>query len=136
MKLTFRFKHVDRSQPLIDFAEERFGKIRKFELKPSAATVVVSSQRHMATIEVTVVGPELTLHSQATSDDFFEATDQAISKIQRQMSKRKNRVQNHKNSKKSNQGPMDDVESLMETELETEMESEYEFETDGIRKSS
>lgn len=114
MQLTFKFLHVDRSDSLIEFATERIARVEKFELKPTEACFKISYQRHQVRVELNLRGANLYMRSESTTDNFYEAIDQAINKIQAQMSKRKCKVKRHRNHYRSKQGQMERVTSELD----------------------
>lgn len=114
MKLKFKFLHLDRSDSLIDFATERFERILKLELKPAEATIIFSSQRHTSISEINIMSPDLSFHSKGNADNFYEAFDLAFVRIERQMSKRKKKIQKHKSYEKSRRAHVDHYNSLNE----------------------
>lgn len=114
MQLTFKFLHVDRSESLIEFATQRIARVEKFELKPTEACFKISYQRHQVRVELGLRGPNLYLRAEATTDNFYEAIDQAVDKIQTQMSKRKCKVKKHKNHYRSKQGQIERISPELE----------------------
>lgn len=104
MKVDFSFKHLDASQALMGYTEERLGKIEKFELKPMDVHVVYSMQRHECMIEVTVLEGRRKFKATSVSHDFYKAVDNMINKLTRQMSKGKKRLKYHKRPELSHYG--------------------------------
>ncbi len=126
MKTKFRFIHLDRSEALVEHTEDRLAKIEKYELKPSEASVVISAQRHKIKVEITLIGPSLTLRSEASSEDYYESVDTAIEKLCRQMVKRKGRVQHHKSYLRSHKGQIHKVTPELDTVFdETTLKARY-----------
>ena len=114
VKLECRFKSIDRSNSLVEYAQNRFEKIEKYELKPVTVQVTFSAERQNKSVEVNVQG--LNIHYKAISKgfDFYDGVDKALQKLLGQMSKQKNKVQRHKNYAKSHEGRMENINNQLE----------------------
>src|SRR5687768_14470693 len=96
MKCNVRFKGIQSSQSLIEYAQERFDKLKKFEIKPTVVNVTFSEARYERIAEIYVNGMQKPLRSKATSDSFYAAFDLCMSKLERQFEKQKSKVKNHR----------------------------------------
>lgn len=101
MKVDFTFKHVDSSEALMQYAQERLEKIEKFELKPMDVKFTVSKQDHECIVEVSVLEGRRKFRAEGSSDDFYRSVEMVVNKLTRQLSKDKSRVKNHKNPERS-----------------------------------
>lgn len=117
MKVDFTFKHVDTSEPLMEYARERCEKIEKFELNPMEIHFVVSMLKHECIVETYVEEGRRKFKASASSDDFYRSVEMVINKLARQMSKDKRRMKAHKNADKSHYGKL--------ARLTPEMEADY-----------
>jgi ribosomal subunit interface protein len=116
MKVDFNFKHVDSSQSLMAYTEERLAKIEKFELKPMDVQVVYSMQKHECIVDVIVLEGRRKFKANSVAPDFYRAVDNMVNKLGRQLSKDKSRVKHHKNIERSHYGQI----SLLTENLETD----------------
>ena len=117
MKVDFNFKHVDQSEALMEYTNERLGKIERFELKPMEVLVTYSmQQKHECIVEVVVLEGRRKFKATSVADDFYRAVDNMVNKLGRQLSKDKHRVKNHKNHERSAYGHLE----LLTPELETD----------------
>ncbi|MCB0413743.1 MAG: ribosome-associated translation inhibitor RaiA [Bdellovibrionales bacterium] len=114
MRLECHFKSIDFSQSLVEYAEERFSKVEKYEMKPVFIQVTFSAQRHKKTAEVNIQGFNVHYKAIAQSDDFYGSVDKVLQKIIGQMSKQKKKVQRHKNFQKSHQGRIEQMNDQLE----------------------
>jgi putative sigma-54 modulation protein len=118
MKVDFSFKHLDTSQALMGYTEEKLGKIEKFELKPMEVHVVYSMQRHECMIEVTVLEGRRKFKATSVSHDFYRAVDNMVNKLSRQMSKDKKHLKYHKRPELSHYGQIEHLNPQLETHYE------------------
>lgn len=114
MILSCRFKSLDHSDALAQYAEERFSKITKFELKPVRVNVTFRAERHQKWVEVYLFGMDQPIRAKSVAEDFYEALDKAIAKVTRQMNKKKQKVQKHKNWTRSNYGKIERLNAQLE----------------------
>ena len=96
MKLTYTFKHMDSSNALIDYAEERVNRLHRYELKPYDFHFSFSMIKHERSCEVLVTGPAVRIQAHGTATEIYEALDLALEKVEKQLGRRKEKVQHHK----------------------------------------
>lgn len=116
MKIDYSFKHLDASQALMGYTEERLAKIEKFEIKPMDVHVVYSMQRHECMIEVTVLEGRRKFKATSVSTDFYRAVDNMINKLTRQMAKDKTKLKYHKRPELSHFGKISSLTPELEYE--------------------
>lgn len=96
MQCKFTFKHLEALQSIEDYATTRIEKINKFSLhKEPKVHFIFSVQKQDQKVEVLVdVGPE---HFAAHAKDpvLYAAIDKVMDKLERQLAKRKEKIQNH-----------------------------------------
>ncbi len=121
MRVEFSFIHVDQSDSLIDYANDRMEKLTRFELKPMDVQFTVSMESaHECRIEVFVLEGRRKFKAEAVCDDFYRGVDMCINKLSRQLSKDKGRVKHHKNADRSSYGKI--------ARLNDELEMDYTIE--------
>lgn len=121
MKTEFSFKHIDSSDALMNYADERMEKLTRFELKPMDVLFTVSLEnRHECRVEVNVIEGRRKFKAEATSDDFYRSVDMCINKLSRQLSKDKSRVKHHKNADRSAQGKLARLNEQLEIDFSLE----------------
>ena len=103
MKVSFTFRHIEHSDSLTAYGEEKLHKLFKLEMKPSWAEVIISTQRNSKQIEIKVVGKDMRFVAKAEGYDMYQALDDAIDRIARQMYKKKSKAQNRKHSELTKQ---------------------------------
>jgi putative sigma-54 modulation protein len=99
MQLSTTFRHMDASQAVREYSEEKLEKIRKyFHKEPIAAHAVFSVERgfnHVADINITLPSG-LLINAKETTDDMYSSIDLAVARIERQVRKWKEKIRDHK----------------------------------------
>lgn len=114
MDFSYKFKNLKSNEELIQYVEEKAQRLKKFELKPITTKVTFSAERYKHSVAFYLRGPHFELRASAFGDDFFTAIDKCFLKMERQLARRKAKVQNHKCIEKSNYGDL----SRLNPELE------------------
>ena len=99
MQLSTTFRHMDASQAVREYSEEKLEKIRKyFHKDPIAAHAVFSVERgfnHVADINITLPSG-LVINATETTEDMYSSIDLAVARIERQVRKWKEKIRDHK----------------------------------------
>lgn len=99
MQLSITFRHMEASQAVREYAEEKLDKIRKyFNRQPLGAHGVFSVERnHNHTAEFSMTLPNgLLIQSRETTEDMYSSIDLAVGRIERQVRKWKDKIRDHK----------------------------------------
>lgn len=94
VKVSVTFRHTRPTAALKRYTVEKAQKIGKYLYRPAEAHVVLaadSKDQYLA--EVTLQSGRLNLHSKEGTADLYQAIDQALHKIERQVKKEKNRLE-------------------------------------------
>lgn len=99
MQLSTTFRHMDASQAVREYSEEKLEKVRKyFHKEPIAAHAVFSVERgfnHVADINITLPSG-LVINAKETTEDMYSSIDLAVARIERQVRKWKEKIRDHK----------------------------------------
>jgi putative sigma-54 modulation protein len=99
MQLSTTFRHMEASQAVREYAEDKLDKIRKyFQRDPLAAHAVFSVERlhnHMAELSITLPNG-LVIQARETTEDMYSSIDLACTRIERQVRKWKDKIRDHK----------------------------------------
>lgn len=95
MDLTITFRHSDPSTALRRKIENRIRKLDKYLMKATQAHVIlkVEKSRHIA--EITLLENHHTLYSESQSHDMYQSFEGALSKMESQVKKLKEKVKAH-----------------------------------------
>jgi ribosomal subunit interface protein len=107
MKFDIKFKTIDFSQALVDYVDECFGKVAKYEIKPVTVHVTFSHQRHEKVVDVFISGLQKDFRAKALSDSLYVSLDMCVKKLKRQMEKEKAKVKHHHYFEQSDEALLD-----------------------------
>lgn len=96
MQVSVAFKHLEPSDAIRSYAEEKVRKIRKYVDNPIEANVVltVEKYRHIAEINFMVNG--ISICGLEETEDMYSSIDKVMDKIEKQLRRHKDRIKNHK----------------------------------------
>jgi putative sigma-54 modulation protein len=98
MQITTTFRHMDPSEALKGYAEEKLERVKKYIDEPIVVQVFLTVEkiRHMA--EVTITAKGITIKAAEESNDMYASLDAVSDKIERQLRRFKERIKAHKPS--------------------------------------
>ena len=101
MQVTITGRHMEITQALRDYAEQKLKKVSRYSFKPMEATVrlAVEKYRHMAEIVLWVNGSRILAKEE--TDEMYQSIDLAIEKIEQRLRKYKEKLSQHKLPSKS-----------------------------------
>lgn len=85
MKITTTFRHMDPSEALRAYVEEKFGKLERFDDKIVEVHCVLSARREAHRVEVTLQVAGATLRADVESEGMYGSIDLAVDKLSRQL---------------------------------------------------
>lgn len=97
MQISVTFRHMEVSNPIRDYAEEKIARAKKYIDEPIDAQVVLSVAkkiRHKA--EVVLLAKGLTIKGTEETDDMYAAIDAVVDKIERQLKRYREKLKAHK----------------------------------------
>lgn len=116
MKLNYTFKHLDHSEALVGYTEEKMGEIGKFLLKEGYGNVYFSKIKNEFCVEVTVNTREKYFKATSYNMDVYTAVDFVVEKLEKQFLKMRKIMQGHKKPELSREGKMEQLNSRLEFE--------------------
>ncbi|HEY8272284.1 MAG TPA: ribosome-associated translation inhibitor RaiA, partial [Pseudobdellovibrionaceae bacterium] len=87
MKLNYTFKHLDHSDSLVNYTEEKMDEIGKFLLKEGYGNVYYSKTKSEFCVEVTVNTREKYFKATCYNLDIYTAVDLVVEKLEKQFIK-------------------------------------------------
>jgi putative sigma-54 modulation protein len=119
MEITVTFRHIEPSQSLKDYAEEKISKINKYFDFPIEAHIVLAVEkfRHMADITLNLNGT--VIKGVEETEDMYSAIDQVMDKIEIQAKKYQSKIRNRRaDSRKSEEIlTLEEMEEAVESGL-------------------
>jgi putative sigma-54 modulation protein len=116
MKLNYTFKHLDHSDALVNYTEEKMEEIGKFLLKEGYGNVYFSKIKNEFCVEVTVNTREKYFKATSYNMDVYTAVDLVVEKLEKQFLKTRKIMQHHKKPELSREGKMEQLNSRLEFE--------------------
>lgn len=95
METTFTFRNLDASDSIKEHARQKILKLDKYLLKPIAAHIILSVDRHEHKAEITLVDMGREYVSVERSSDMMASIDNAVHKIESQLRKAKEKIKDH-----------------------------------------
>ena len=99
------FRHLEATPALREYAVEKASKIRSYFGDPNEITAVLSSEKHRYTAEIILKAGKITVTAKEETDDMYSAIDIAIDKVERQITKQKEKLKHHKVHETSQDAP-------------------------------
>lgn len=99
MQIAVTFRHMDVSEALRTYLEEKISRVKKYIDEPIDAQAVLSVEkkiRHCA--EVTLVAKGITIKGSDETNDMYAAIDGMVDKLERQLKRYKEKIKRHKPS--------------------------------------
>jgi putative sigma-54 modulation protein len=96
MQLSVTFRHMDPSDALKTYVQERTSRLTKYIDRPLDAQVTLSVQKFRQTADVVINADGIRIAGQEAHEDMYAAVDLVMDKIERQVKKYKERIRTHK----------------------------------------
>lgn len=96
MKLNYTFKHLDHSDSLVNYSDERMSEIGRFLLKEGYGNVYFSKQKNEFCVEVSINTREKYFKATAYGSDVYGAVDAVADKLEKQFLKINKQFKSHK----------------------------------------
>ena len=101
MQLDITFKNIDSSDALKDYASKRFSKLAKYIDRPTEVHVVLSVEKRRHKADITVNADGVTINAVEITEDMYSAIDMVMDKLERQIKKHKEKLQDKKGQAKA-----------------------------------
>lgn len=98
MQISTTFRHMEPSEALKSYAEEKLERIRKYIDEPVVAQVYLTVEKIRHIVEITISAKGVSTKASEATNDMYAAIDAVIDKIERQLRRYKERLKGHKPS--------------------------------------
>lgn len=98
MQLAVTFRHMDTTDAIKTYAQDKVERITKYLPDPIKAHVVLSCERsynHVADVTITLHNG-IVIKGQETTEDMYSSIDLVMAKIERQVRRYKDRIHQHR----------------------------------------
>ena len=96
MQITTTFRHMESSDALKSYAQEKLGRVQKYIDEPIVAQVFLTVEKIRHIAEVTINARGITIKASEETNDMYAAIDAVIDKIERQLVRYKEKIKAHK----------------------------------------
>ncbi|KTD03777.1 ribosome-associated, sigma 54 modulation protein [Legionella geestiana] len=96
MHINFTGHHLEITPPLKAYAQEKFDKLGKHFDKITSVNVVFDVSKLRQTAEATIHVARGDIHASSESDDLYSAIDLLVEKLDRQIIRHKEKMQDHR----------------------------------------
>ncbi len=91
------FRHLEATNSLREYVIGKLSRAKKhFGGDRNEINVVLSSEKHRYTAEITLKAGRITANAKEETDDMYSAIDLAVDKVDRQMKKHREKLKSHK----------------------------------------
>lgn len=101
MQVTVTFRHMESSEALRNYANEKTDRLSKYLFEPIEVHWVLSVEKIRHIADATVVANGTTVKAQGDTQDMYSAIDMVIDKLENQVRKHKEKAKDHKNVSES-----------------------------------
>ncbi|MGC8602090.1 MAG: ribosome hibernation-promoting factor, HPF/YfiA family [Desulfomonilaceae bacterium] len=98
MQVSVTFRHMEPSEALKNYVQDRTTKLTKYIDRPLESQVTLSVQKFRQMADVVINANGLRISGQETHEDMYAAIDLVMDKMERQVKKYRERIRKHKPS--------------------------------------
>ena len=92
MQINVSFRHIEPSDPLKLYAEDKLSRVKKFLAEPIEAHVVLKVEKFRHIAEISIDAPGLHLNGAEETDDMYSSIDLLVDSLEVQAKKGKEKV--------------------------------------------
>lgn len=96
MDITVTFRHVDSTESLKEYAEDKLSKIDKYFDFPIEAHVVLTAEKFRRMADVTLNVNGTVIKAEDETEDMYSAIDQVMDKIEIQVKRYRDKIRNRR----------------------------------------
>lgn len=101
MNVIINCRHMDLTENLKAYAEEKIGKFSKYLGNITEATVTLSVEKYRHKTEVLMKVNGLMIQAESITADMYSSIDEVVEKLERQVKKYKEKISSHRKGKKT-----------------------------------
>lgn len=101
MQVSVTFRHMEPSDALKGYIEQKLTRLSKLFHKTVEANVVLSTEKHRHRVEIKLKGDRTMINGVQEKEDMHKAIDLALDKIERQVKKYKSKIRERKGGREA-----------------------------------
>jgi len=102
MHVTTTFRHMEQSEALKSYAEEKLERVKKYIDSPINAQVYFTVEKIRHIVEIVISARGINTKASEATNDMYAAVDAVIDKIERQLKRYKEKLKEHKPGNEEN----------------------------------
>ena len=123
MDTHFIFRHLEPTEGLKTYIQQKADKLNKYLMKPSKMNIVVSMERFIHRVDLTLFEKDHIFKAQGSTNDMYASIDQAMNGLEEQLKRYKEKKKSHKNYFKSDECRLIEAATLFDERLSKERTS-------------
>jgi len=112
MNIIINCRHMDSTQNLKDYAEDKIGKFDKYLNNITEANVTLSVEKHRHKAEVLLKVKGSPIQAESTTEEMYSAIDEVVEKLARQVRKHKDKIVSQRKSKGKSEVDLETMETV------------------------
>lgn len=97
MRVNVTFRHMESSEPVRSYVEEKLMRVKKYIDEPVDAQVALSVEKKIRhKIEVMLTAKGITIKAAEQTEDMYAAIDGVVDKLESQLKRYKDKIKRHK----------------------------------------
>jgi len=96
MQVAVTFRHMDSTEALKEYANEKVSKAAKYLSRATQAHVILCVEKLQHRAEVLIDAGGIHVRGESHSDNMYKSIDEAVDKIVKQITRYKDKIHNHK----------------------------------------
>ncbi len=98
MQIATTFRHMESSEALKSYVEEKLERVQKYIDEPVVAQVFLTVEKIRHIAEITITAKGITIKASEETNDMYASVDAVLDKIERQLRRYKEKIKEHKPS--------------------------------------
>ena len=121
MSIIVSGRHVEVTDSMKQYAEEKLSAILQNKHKISSARIILNLEKTRHKAEVIIHGKGLDLESDSETYDMYESIDEVMGKIERQLERYFDKKQDHHKQKLSKLSPEEPIDASIDDDFEDDL---------------
>jgi putative sigma-54 modulation protein len=96
MQIATTFRHMEPSEALKSYVEEKLDRVKKYIDEPIVAQAYLTVEKIRHIVEITLGAKGVTIKASEATNDMYASIDAVVDKIERQLRRYKERLKDHK----------------------------------------
>jgi putative sigma-54 modulation protein len=123
MEITVTFRHIDASESLKTYAEEKVSKLAKYFDFPVEAHIVLAAEKFRRSADVSLNVNGTLIKGVIETEDMYAAIDQVMDKIEKQVKRYREKLRDRRaDGRKSGGSESDEITDIGSDDLRIEIE--------------